>query len=146
MQSWSDCCYVRACLLVLKSVPQRWGICKSCCFSFVCFPMWLLTWKQNIRNVWKLHSISTRNCLTFAESHSLQAVSTWHLPALQLVTGPHALQLLSSPQWDRTWALMEGHHKEKTSPGTVIVPSVAKFPCSSIISFNHMLCFIWMRT
>lgn len=45
----------------------------------------------------------------------------------------------------RTWALVEGYHRAETSPQTVIVPSVARFPCSNIISFNHMLCFIGMR-
>lgn len=60
MQSLWYCYYVRACLFVLKPVPQQWGMCKVCCFSVICVPVWLLTWEQNTRNVWKLHSISTR--------------------------------------------------------------------------------------
>lgn len=36
---------------------------------FFCFSVCLQIWKQNIRNIETLHSISMENSLTFAESH-----------------------------------------------------------------------------
>lgn len=63
MQRLLSCYYVSACL----SVPEMSTLPKL--FVCICFSVCLLIWKQNIRNIETLHSISMENPLTFAESH-----------------------------------------------------------------------------
>lgn len=121
-------------LLLYYSMSQMSTLPKI--LLFFCFSVWLLIWKQSIRNIEILHSISMGNSLTFAE------LNCFHVTFASITGHPSSWPWLPSGGQDKHWwkDTMQGNVPRNCSSSFS-----SRFPCSNRSSFNHRLQFISMR-